>query len=405
MSQVALPLAEPPAHVPPELVRDIDLFDLPGNREDVHKSWKWVQDNCPRIFWTPRNGGLWMLTRADDILKLQHDYEHFGMEGALVPRQKRPFPAPPIDLEPPEHGPYRLLISPAFSPKVIAQVEDTVRQFTIDLIEGFKPRGECEFVTEFTKVLPIVVFLTMMGLPLEDREELLPFADAIAQSPDPAACHEARMGLMRYIERQMEMRKNEPTDDLLSKILYAEINGKRIDERMAVGMSTLALSGGLDTVKNMLGFLAKFLAENPGHVKQLVDDPKLIPHAIEELFRRHGVSNTARVIRKDLEFCGVMLKQGEQIQGSGVLVGLDEATVPNPMEVDFSRPAPIPHAAFGNGPHRCPGSILAKREVMVWLEEWLPRIPEFRIKKGTTPRQQSAMVNTVSELWLEWDVD
>jgi cytochrome P450 len=404
MASTGLPLVEPPAHVPRELVRDIDLFDLPGNRDDVHKAWKWVQENCPRIFWTPRNGGLWMITRARDILVLQNDFEHFGMAGALVPNKPRPFPAPPIDIEPPEHGPYRLLISPAFSPKVIAQVEDTVRRFTIDLIEGFRPRGECEFVTEFTKVLPIVVFLTMMGLPLEDREQLLPYADAIAQSPDPALVHDARMGLMGYIERQMELRRAHPTDDLLSKILHARIQGEPIDERKAVGMATLALSGGLDTVKNMLGFLAKFLAQSPEHVRQLVDDPALIPHAVEELFRRHGVSNTARIIRKDLEFCGVALKAGDQIQGVSALVGLDEDTVPDPMRVDFSRPAPIPHATFGNGPHRCPGSILAKREVVVWLEEWLPRIPEFRIKRGTVPRQQSAMVNTVSELWLEWDV-
>ncbi|SCW75778.1 Cytochrome P450 [Sphingobium faniae] len=400
----SLPLATPPPHVPPELVVDIDLFDLPGNREDVHLSWKWVQDNCPRIFWTPRNGGLWMCTRAKDILELQHDYEHFGMAGALVPRQQRPFPAPPIDIEPPEHGPYRLLISPAFSPKVVAQVEDVVREFTIDLIEGFHPRGECEFVTEYTKVLPIIVFLTMMGLPLEDREQLLPFADAIAQSPDPAMAHEARIGLMQYIERQIELRKQHPTDDLLTRIMNAKVNGEKIEERKAVGMATLALSGGLDTVKNMLGFCAKFLAQNPAHVKQLVHNPDLVPHAVEELFRRHGVSNTARLIRKDREFCGVTLKAGDQIQGVSALVGLDEETVPNPLTVDFNRPAPIPHATFGNGPHRCPGSILAKREVMVWLQEWLPRIPEFHVKAGTVPRQQSAMVNTVSELWLQWDI-
>lgn len=404
MTDAALEPVEAPPHVPMDLIRDVDLFNLPGNREDVHLAWKRIQDEYPRIFWTPRNGGLWMCTRAEDILELQKDYEHFGMEGALVPRQKRPFPAPPIDLEPPEHGPYRLLISPAFSPKVVAEAEDTVRRFTIDLIEGFKPRGECEFVTEYTKVLPIVVFLTMMGLPLEDRERLLPFADAIAQSPDPAMCHEARIGLMNYIEEKMDDRRENPTDDLLSKILHAKIKGEPIDERKAIGMATLALSGGLDTVKNMLGFIAKFLAQSPEHVKQLVDDPSLIPNGVEEMFRRHGVSNTARVMRKDRDFCGVTLKEGDQIQGVSALVGLDDDTVPNPLEVDFSRPAPIPHATFGNGPHRCPGSILAKREVVVWLEEWLPRIPKFRIKEGTVPRQQSAMVNTVSELWLEWDV-
>ena len=400
----SLPLAERPSHVPPELVVDIDLFDLPGNREDVHKSWKWVQENCPRIFWTPRNGGLWMCTRAKDILELQNDHEHFGMAGALVPNKPRPFPAPPIDVEPPEHGPYRLLLSPAFSPKVIAEVEGMVRQFTIEIIEGFRPRGECEFVTEYSKVLPIIVFLTMMNLPLEDRHELLPHADVIAQSPDPDAIHHARLALMAYVQRQMDYRKEHPQNDLLTKILNAEINGVKIDERKAVGMATLALSGGLDTVKNMLGFCAKFLAQNPDHVKQLVDNPDLIPHAAEELFRRHGVSNTARIIRKDREFCGVTLKAGDQIQGVSALVGLDDETVDNPMVVDFNRPAPIPHATFGNGPHRCPGSNLAKREVMVWLQEWLPRIPKFRIKEDTVPRQQSAMVNTVSELWLQWDV-
>jgi cytochrome P450 len=345
-----------------------------------------------------------MCTRAKDILELQNDYEHFGMEGALVPRQKRPYPAPPMDLEPPEHGPYRLLLSPAFSPKVIAEVEDTVRQFTVDLIEGFQPRGECEFVTEFTKVLPIIVFLTMMGLPLEDRELLLPFADAIVQSPDPAAAHEARLGLMHYIEDRMAMRKANPTDDLLTKLLFSKVNGEQIDERKAVGMATLALSGGLDTVKNTMGFFARFLAMNPDHTRQLVDNPELIPNAIEELMRRHSASNTARVMRKDREFCGVLLKEGDQIQGASPLVGLDEETVPNPLVVDFNRPMPIPHAMFGNGPHRCPGSILAKREILVWMQEWLKRIPEFRIKAGTKPRMQSAMVNTVSELWLEWDV-
>jgi cytochrome P450 len=84
-------------------------------------------------------------------------------------------------------------------------------------------------------------------------------------------------------------------------------------------------------------------------------------------------------------------------------VGLDDETVADPMTVDFNRPAPIPHAAFGNGPHRCPGSILARREVKVWLEEWLPRIPEFWIKPGTVPQNAAGMVNNMSELWLAWN--
>ncbi|RJG00606.1 cytochrome P450 [Noviherbaspirillum sedimenti] len=402
-AKIIPPLTEKPAHVPAELVRDVDIFNLPGAREDVHLAWKRIQMEMPRIFWTPRNGGLWMLTRAADVLEYQKDHETFSLKGALVPNHPRPFPAPPIDVEDAEHAPWRLLLSPAFSPKKVAEAEAMVRKVTIEAIEGFNARGECEFVREFTRILPIVVFLTMMGLPPEDKEELLPLADVIVTSSTPEKLTEARMALMAYIQKQVNERKINPKDDLITQIMNAKIKGEPIEERYAVGMLTLALSGGLDTVKNMLGFCCLFLATHPDHVRQLRENPDLIPNAVEELFRRHGVSNTARLVRKDCEFAGVHLKKGDQIQGVSSMVGLDDETVPDPMTVDFNRPMPIPHATFGNGPHRCPGSILAKREVVVWLQEWLPRIPEFRVKPGTVPRQNAGMVNNVAELWLSWD--
>jgi len=247
------------------------------------------------------------------------------------------------------------------------------------------------------------VFLTMMNMPPEDRIELMPHADAIARSPHPEQIHSARLALKAYVQRAVDARKLNPTDDLITKIMGSKINGQPIAEEYVVGMCTLVLSGGLDTVKNLLGFIAKFLATHPQHVRQLRENLEIIPHAIEELIRRHGVSNTARLIVKDYDFLGVHLKAGEQLQGVTALHGLDDDTVPDPMTVDFNRPAPIPHAAFGNGPHRCPGSILARREVKLWLEEWLPRIPEFRIKPGTIPQNAAGMVNNVSELWLAWD--
>src|SRR5262245_11108556 len=221
-------LATRPSHVPEALVYDLDIFNLAGATEDVHGAWKRVQRGAPRIFWTPRNGGLWMVTRARDIKVVQEDSEHFSMKWSLVPNNPRPYPAPPMDFEPPEHGPWRLLISPAFSPKVVGEVEDSVRKFAVNLIEGFLPRGECEFVSEFTKVLPIVVFLTMMQLPIEDREQLLPFADAIVKSPHPTKIHEARLGIKAYIERVVDDRKANPRDDLFTKIINGTVNGQPI---------------------------------------------------------------------------------------------------------------------------------------------------------------------------------
>ncbi|MBD9562274.1 cytochrome P450 [Pseudomonas sp. PDM09] len=395
-------LTDPPANVPPHLVYDVDIFNLPGAKEGPHAAWKQVQQDKPPIFWTPRHGGYWMVTRGEDILKVQNDAVGFSMRAALVPNNPRPFPAPPMEKDPPEHAKWRILISPAFSPRVIQAAEDMVRKFAVDLIEGFKDKGECEFVSEFTSVLPIVVFLTMMDLPLEDRERLLPPANEIARSPDPTKIHHARMALKSYIEDAVSEREKNPRDDLITKILNAKVDGEQIPHDVAVGMLTLLLSGGLDTVKNLMGFCCLSLAQDPALQRRLREDPAVIPHAAEELIRRHGVSMTARLVTQDMDFLGVQLKAGDQIQQFSYLYGLDDATVPNPMKIDFDRPAPIPHATFGNGPHRCPGSILAKKEMLVWLEEWFKRMPEFQVKPGTVPQQDSSMVLVVSELWLSW---
>jgi cytochrome P450 len=308
-----------------------------------------------------------------------------------------------MDVDPPEHGKWRILISPAFSPKAMQAAEDMVRKFATDLIESFAERGECEFVSEFTSVLPIVVFLTLMELPLEDREQLLPHAAAIVRSPDPTKIHGARLALKDYIEQAVADRERSPREDLITKIINSKVNGEQIPHDMAVGMLALLLSGGLDTVKNLMGFSCHSLAKDPDLQRRLREEPAIIPHAIEELCRRHGVSATARLVTRDCELGGVALKAGDQIQQFSFLVGLDDATVADPMKIDFDRPKPIPHATFGNGPHRCPGSILAKKELQVWLEEWFRRIPEFRVKPGTVPKQDAGMVNNFSELWLSWD--
>lgn len=396
-------ITERPPHVPAELVHDVDIFNLPGAKDDPHAAWKKIQQERPRIFWTPRHGGYWMATRPDDILAIHNDAVGFSMRASRVPNNPRPFPAPPMDMDPPEHAKWRILISPAFSPKVVQRSEDMVRKFAIELIEGFKAKGECEFVSDFTAVLPIVVFLTMMELPLEDRERLLPHANAIVRSPDPTAIHEARVALMTYVEEAVSDREKNPRDDLITKIINAKIDDEPVRHDMAVGMLTLVLSGGLDTVKNLMGFSCLSLAKDLDLQRRLRDDPAIIPHAAEELIRRHGVSLTARLVTHDMEFAGVRLKEGDQVQQFSYLWSLADSTVPEPLKIDFDRPAPIPHLTFGTGPHRCPGSILAKKEMLVWLEEWFKRMPEFRIKPGTVPQQDSSAVLVVSELWLSWD--
>jgi len=152
-----------------------------------------------------------------------------------------------------------------------------------------------------------------------------------------------------------------------------------------------------------MGFMAHFLATHPEHTKQLVDKPEIIPQAVDEMLRRFGVSATARVLTRDFEYKGVHFKKGDRVYVFGALYGLDDRKFERPLEVDFQRASTI-HAGFGSGAHRCPGSFLARTELRAFLEEWLRRIPRFRIKAGAQVTFSPGQVNSVRYLPLVWDV-
>jgi cytochrome P450 len=154
----------------------------------------------------------------------------------------------------------------------------------------------------------------------------------------------------------------------------------------------------------MIAFIARFLAQNPGQRRQLVerlDDDAFVRNAIEEMVRRHGLANTARVIAGDFDYKGVSFRAGDRILPANLFVGVDDRLNPDPLVVDFSREKPV-HAAFGNGAHACPGAVLARREIRIFLQEWLSRIPDFRIRPGTSPVLATGMVNGVLRLELVW---
>ena len=272
----------------------------------------------------------------------------------------------------------------------------------IEAIERFVPRGECEFVSEFARVLPIVVFLRMVDIPLADAPWLLEQTELSVRSNSLDERRAAHAAVKGYLVGYIDERRVNPGDDLISKISTSQIDGRPITQKEALSVCRLLMAGGLDTVASMLGFVARFLAEHPAHRHELIHHPGLMRNAVEELIRRHGLPNTARMITHDFEYKGVQFKEGEQVLIANSLFGLDERKVENPLEVDFHREFPIPHAAFGNGVHTCPGATLARREIKIFLEEWLKRIPDFGIKPGTTPVTSSGSVNTVKELYLSW---
>jgi len=391
------------AHVPADLVdAEFDFFALKVPDGDPPLVWKAVKETHPPIFWTNQNGGHWVATRSEDIEAIQLDHERFSMTEMALPKGRRGMKSPPIDLDPPEHFAYRAIISPAFSPRAVAAVEQTIRIVLRGAIDRVEPLGECEFIRDVSHVLPITVFLGMMGLPQEDAEYLLPLSTLNTQAKELEVTQATRAQMADYLMDKIEDRKRNPKDDVLTRVVQGQVNGRPLDPVELRGMCTLLLAGGLDTVASMMGFIARFLATHPEHRRQLLAEPALVPRAVEELFRRHGIANTARLVTRDIEFQGVALKKGDMIQIPNCLYGIDPEKVPDPLTVNFKREGPIPSAAFGNGPHRCPGLALARMEVRVLLEEWLPRIPDFQIKPGTTPHATIGVTHSMRELWLTW---
>jgi cytochrome P450 len=307
----------------------------------------------------------------------------------------------PIESDPPEHGAYRAIINPALGPKRIAELGHRARSLAVDLIEGFRGRGHCEFMADFAKHLPIVVFLSLVDLPENDRMVLLSISEKMHHSPSLEERRRAFLELNRYLDFWIDERRRSPGEDLISRIVNARIEDRAMSEEEIRGYLSTVLFGGLDTVASTLGFVALFLATHPGHRRQLMSEPALIPRATEELLRRFAVAAPARVATHDLDYKGVAIKSGDSVQLAGLLHNLDEKRFSDAMTVDFHRQIPA-LGTFGFGPHRCPGSVLARTEVRIFLEEWLPRIPEFSLKPGERPQYAGGMGVSIVNLPLTW---
>jgi cytochrome P450 len=399
-------LAPKPAHVPEALVVDFDFYDLEGSDDDVQGAYAAVQRKEPDIFWTPRNGGHWVATRGEDIIHMLRTPGAFSSRNIPLPPPPAGTPKMiPIELDPPIHAQYRRPLMQALTPGVVQHLEEDVRRVAIGQIEKLLPRGECEFIEDFAKILPIHVFMELVNLPKQDIPALLPIAEVSVRSPDAMKRQQAQLDMGAYLHKWVAERRANPGTDLLTRLVNVEVNGERISEAEAINYSTIALFGGLDTVASMMGFFAWFLADHPVHRRRIVDsldDDAFLKAAIEEMLRRYGISNTGRVINVDFEYKGIQFKEGEFILPPNLLVGMDDRLNPDPLTVDFDREKPV-HLVFGNGAHACPGAVLARRELRVFLREWLSRIPDFRVKPGTKPVLATGQVNGILELQLVWD--
>jgi cytochrome P450 len=339
------------------------------------------------------NPGI-LLSRKEEIdFALRHPEIFSSNMDAVDLKNKRPLI--PLQIDPPEHKKFRKLLDPIFSPRKMAAMDEEVSELVNHLIDGFVERGEVDFAKEFSIPFPSQVFLTLLGLPLDELDRFLTMKDGIIR-PDhvtgklygsrEAVEYQQKTAdsVYDYFNEVLDEREKERQNDLLSHFLDVEVDGDRLTREDILDICFLFLIAGLDTVTATLDCMFAFLAEHPEHRRQLAEDPAIIPNAIEELLRwETPVMGVARVAVTETELAGCPVHQGDQVM---IMIGsanTDEAEFPDAEEVRFDREVNR-HIAFGGGIHRCLGSHLARLELRVALREWHKRIPEYEVEPDHT---------------------
>lgn len=406
----AKPRAALPEHVAPEQVREIDIYALDGIEEGFHEAWKRVQTpDTPPLVWTPLTGGHWVATRGVVIDEVYRHPDRFSSRVIWVPREAgEAYEMVPTKMDPPEHTPYRKAIDKGLNLAQIRKIEGDVRAVAIELIEAFAHKGECDFARDFAGVFPVKVFLALAGLPMEDAPMLNALAKEMTRpsgdTPEEQgrSLQAANKGFFDYVAPIIAARRGGTGTDLITMMVNSEINGAPMPQDKMLGLVSLLLLGGLDTVVNLLSFMMIYLARHPETVAEMRSDSMKLQRGVEELFRRFAVVSDARYVVADMEFHGAQLKAGDLILLPTALHGLDDSQHDNPMTVDLARRNVAAHSTFAQGPHRCAGMHLARMEVLVTLQEWLARIPVFGLAEGAAPIYHSGIVAAVENIPLVW---
>ena len=396
---------EHPAHVPPDRVVDIDVYALPGQKEDFHIAWKALQDQSPPLVWTPRNEGHWIALGGEILAEVQSDYTRFSNRIIVLPKSVgEKHGLIPTTIDPPEHRPYRKLLNDGMSLARVRAMHEAITEQAVALIEGFRAQGRCDFTKDYAQVLPIRLFMALVGLPMEDAPAIRHWAECMTRPNPPMPFEEARQRFFDYLAPVIAERRRAPREDLLSRVVTADMEGRYLSDAEALALCTQILIAGVDTVVNFLGFAMLFLARNPEARRTLAAmDERGVMAATHELFRRFGLVIIARTVRHDMEFHGMTLKAGELVCIPTQVHGLDERVNPQSMIVDFARKG-ARHSAFGSGPHMCPGQELARAEVAITIREWLRHIPEFRLAADADTQCSGGIVGQVNRVVLEWAI-
>jgi cytochrome P450 len=397
-------LAEIPAYVNKDVVYDFDFYADKRYGENVHEGLEVLHREAPDVFYTPRNGGHWMVTRYEQIAEIVQDPEYFSVREMQIPRIEHPPKFIPLSLDPPENLPYRQALMPVFSPKAIRDLEGKIRYWAGKIIDDVADKGECDFIHDISELFPVSIFMELMGMDLGRLREFRELAERffLVQN-DQVEFDKVAATIVGIMTEYIEEKKKVPDDGLISHLVNVEIEGRPIRMDELQNMCFLLFTGGMHTVTNLVGFTYWQFATMPELQARLASDPALIPDFVDEGIRLFGVINTPRIVAKDCDKFGVSFRKNDMVLCMLPLSGRDDRVNDEPGVFDIDRKKKN-YLTFSKGTHLCIGHFLARAEIRILTEEWLKRIPSFSLKPGARQKYTTSTGIGLVNLPLEWKV-
>jgi cytochrome P450 len=381
-----------------------------------HELFRRLRAECPvhwsaRITEYPEEAGFWSVTTADDVHAVSRDWETYSSErGGVTAVSEGIMPleltrAMFIGMDPPKHDRLKALFQRGFTPKRIAEHEPAIREITVRVLDRLAGRETCDLVTDVAQPVVSRVIGSFMGIPPEDDAIWARLMNATLGAGDPdlnPAGAEAVMQrdvpeIFERCRRLIAQRRDRPTEDLTSVLVHAEVDGQRLEEHEIVMGFFLLVAAGNDSTKATYCSAMRALMEHPEERRRLLDDPSLIPSAVEESLRMFpAFAHFRRTATRDAELGGRAICEGDKVVMWYVSSNRDETRYEDPGRFDVARNPE--HQAFGaGGRHFCLGAALARLELRVLLEETLARFPEIAIA-GAPQHAESPFINQLKTL-------
>jgi cholest-4-en-3-one 26-monooxygenase len=390
-------------------LEEIDLIDGRNFVPGVPHHWfKQLRQEAP-VYWhkeaTAPRGGFWAVTGFDDCVTVNRDWEHFSsarrsaLFGDMDDEQLVQQQMMMLNMDPTMHTRYRRLVNKGFTPKMVRDLEEQIVGYADGIINAVCERGTADFVEEISAELPLLVIAELLGVPQEDRRMVFDWSNRMIGSEDPeyqvegADAGEAAMAVFSYAEELAAKRRLAPSQDLVSVLLDAEVEGEKLNEIELDLFFMLLIVAGNETTRNLMSGAMHAFFDHPDQWELLRQDRSLLPSAVEEMLRYvTPVMHFRRTAEQDILFGGQEVKEGDKVVFWHTSANRDEKVFKNPDAFDITRD-PNNHMAFGGGgPHFCLGANLARMEIMVMFDRLLDRIPDIRLD-GEIQRLQSNFIN------------